>query len=178
MQIINVLRDHRRSLSEPVKCGKREMPASRFCQRKLLVHCKAPAPGFVSHFAAGDKLIEWNRPVFRPDSARRTEVRNATLGGNSGAGEWSNRPSAFEEPLERVDGSLQILRDHVCWSLLFSCQAMQRGHTNAIPPYHAARAQSRRCAGLLLQQARAQGGAAPCRREEPIHPRLPGSTRR
>src|SRR5262249_16227895 len=49
----------------------------------------------------------------------------------------------------------------------------KRSH-DEISAHHAARAQPRPSARLLLQQARAQRGAPPGRREEPLHARFPG----
>src|SRR5438128_7099189 len=49
--------------------------------------------------------------------------------------------------------------------------------SHAISAHHAARAQSRRRARLLLQQARAEGGPPPRGREGPLHAGLPRGLR-
>src|SRR6516165_9497121 len=61
-------------------------------------------------------------------------------------------------------------------ALLFCRDDAKRSH-HEISAHHAARAQPRPGARLLLQQARAQGGASAGRREEPLHARVPGGAR-
>src|SRR5262249_36783871 len=138
------------------------------------------APGFVAHRLAREELVERNRLVLGPESARRAEVRNATLRGNSGTGERCDRPRRRDQLLQFVDGGLQIRRDHVCLlpSILLEGDAKRpppkEVTTDAISAHHAARAQPRSSARFLLQQAGAQGGPPAGRREEPLHPGVPG----
>ena len=44
MQVINVLRDHRRNLADPVEARQRAMSAPGFGKRKLRVHSEASTP--------------------------------------------------------------------------------------------------------------------------------------
>src|ERR1700687_6114604 len=114
MQIINVLRDHRRRLAGTVEARERKVSAAGPGGRKLRIHDEAPSPGFVAHVLTRKELIERNRLILCPESPRRTEVRNATLGGNSGPGERRDHPRRVDALLQLVDCGLQIRTDNVC----------------------------------------------------------------
>src|ERR1700683_185544 len=102
MQVIDVLRHHSGHLSGPIKAYQRPMPSARLGLAELILHREAPPPGFVPRLLACQKLVERNRPILRPDTARRAEIGNAAFGGNAGPGKRQDD-----------DG----LRDHVRKSL-------------------------------------------------------------
>src|SRR5262249_62327179 len=116
MQVVDVLRDHARCLADAVKAGEREMTATGLGGGKLRLHGKASAPSLVAHVLACEELFEWDRSVFCPEPAGRTEIRDAALGGNSGSGKGGDNPRALDELLQFVDCGLQIRRDHVCFT--------------------------------------------------------------
>src|SRR5437016_8484657 len=97
MQVVDVLRDYPRCLAGPVEAGEREVPAPRLGCGELRVHSKAPTPGFVAHLLTGEEFVERDRAVFRPEPAGRSEVGNATLRGNSGAGERRDHARRLDE---------------------------------------------------------------------------------
>ena len=175
MQIVDVLRDHGRRLAGAVEACEREVAAAGPRCRKLRIHGEPPPPGLVAHLLAGaTNSSNGNRPVLGPQPAGRAEIRNAALGRNAGAGERGDDARAFDQLLQLVDGGLQIGRDHVCFLVRFLARRCQGGHTmRYLHTMLRVRNLDAR-ARFLLQQARAQGGAPPGRREEPLHPRLPG----
>jgi hypothetical protein len=113
MQIIDVLGDHSRRLAGAVKACQRKMSATGARAGEMRLHREASPPGFVAHVLAGEEFIERDRPVFRPQPPGRAEVRNATLGRNSGAGERNDHARPLHQLLEPVDGRLDVGRDHV-----------------------------------------------------------------
>src|SRR5262245_52066519 len=114
MKVVDVLRDHRRSFACTIEARQRKMAAARPCARKVPIHRKPTAPSLITHFLARDEFVERDWLVFRPESARRTEVRNATLSGNSGARKRRDAARLGDEGLQALYGTLQIERDHVC----------------------------------------------------------------
>src|SRR5262245_60190591 len=108
MQVVDVLRDHRRRLAGAMEARQRKMSASRLGGGELHLHGEAPAPGLVAHLLAGEEFLKRDRAVFDPESAGRTKVGNPTLGGNSGAGEWRDHASRPHEFVQLVDSSLKI----------------------------------------------------------------------
>ena len=116
MQIVDVLRDHRRCLAGTVQAGEREVPTTWPSCRKLRMHGKAPAPSLIAHVLTREELFEGDRPVFCPEPAGRAEIRDAALGGNSGSGEGCDNPRGLYELLQLVDCGLQIRCDHVWFS--------------------------------------------------------------
>src|SRR5258708_24773740 len=97
MQIIDVLRDHRRGLSRSVEACYCKMAATGSRGGELRVHGEAPPPRFVAHFLVREELIEWDRLVLRPQPARGAKVGDATLGGNSSAGERRDHAPGFDQ---------------------------------------------------------------------------------
>jgi len=115
MQVVDILRDHRRRLAGAVEARKREVSAPGLRRGKVRIHGETPPPGLVSHLLAGKELVERDRPVLGPESARRTEVGDAALGRNASAGEGNDDAGAIHQLLQVIDGGLQIRRDHVCF---------------------------------------------------------------
>src|SRR5205085_6304145 len=90
VQIVDVLRDHRRRLPGLVEAREREMPPARPRTLELVLHRKAPAPGLIAHLLACHEGIERDRLHPRPDAAWRAEIGNAALGRDSGPRERQN----------------------------------------------------------------------------------------
>src|SRR5262245_66625928 len=115
MQIVDVLRDHRRRLAGTVEAREREVAATGPGGGKLRIHGKAPPPGFIAHLLTGDELVERDRLVLGPEPAGRAEVRDAALRGNAGTREGSDQARPLHQILQLVDGGLEVGRDHVCF---------------------------------------------------------------
>src|SRR5262245_63463886 len=115
MEIVDILRDHRRRLAGAVETGKRKVPATGPGGGKLRVHGKAPAPSFVAHLLAREELVERDRLILGPEPAGRAEIGNATLGGNSRSSERGDDARALDRKLQFVDGGLQGARGHACF---------------------------------------------------------------
>src|SRR6476619_6761103 len=99
MQVVDVLRDYGGRLAGAVEAREREVAAARPGGGELRVHGKAAPPRLVPHFLAREEIIERDRPVLRPEPAGRAEIRDAALGGNSGAGERGNQARALHQVL-------------------------------------------------------------------------------
>src|SRR4051794_39592731 len=84
------------------------MAAAGSGRRKDLLHREAPAPGFVARLLAGDELVEWDRAVARPNSARRAEVGDAALGRDAGAGERHDPFGFGDHVAETLDAAAKI----------------------------------------------------------------------
>ena len=97
MEVVDILGDDRTHLAGAIKASESEMPAAGLCLRELLLHGKAPAPSLVTHLLARQKLVERDRPVLRPQSARGTKVWNSALGRNPRAGEGQHHLRAFDK---------------------------------------------------------------------------------
>src|ERR1700733_8992685 len=81
------------------------MPPSRPRQPELVLHCEAPPPGFVPRLLAGQKLVERNWPVLRPEATRRAEIGDAAFGGDARPREWQDDGSlrdCIREPFDRA----------------------------------------------------------------------------
>src|SRR6266540_505490 len=113
MQIIDVLRDHRRYLAGAVEAGERKVAAPGPGGGKLCIHGKTPPPRLITHVLAREELVERDRPVLGPEPAGRAKVRDAALRGNSGSGERADHACAVHVLLQFVDSGLQVRRDHV-----------------------------------------------------------------
>ena len=87
MQIVDVLRHHRRHLAGAIEASQRPMAAPRLGLAELVAHGEAAPPGFVARFLAGQELVERDRPVLGPNPARRAEIGDAAFGRDAGAGE-------------------------------------------------------------------------------------------
>src|ERR1700738_3614581 len=118
MKVVDVLRDYGGGFPRAIKACQRKMTTAWLRGGKLRVHCEAPSPRFVAHFPARKKVLERNRLVLGPEPTRRAKIGNAALGGNAGTGERRDHPCRFDQPNELVNGTLQVLRDHVCSLLL------------------------------------------------------------
>ena len=91
VQVVDILRDHRRHLAEAIKAGERAMATARLGMTELVAHGEAAPPRLVPRLLAGKKVVEHDRPVLGPDPARRTKIGNAALGRDPGAGEGQDR---------------------------------------------------------------------------------------
>ena len=52
MQVVDILRDHRRNLACAIEARERAMPTAWLGIAELIAHGKAPAPGFVARLLA------------------------------------------------------------------------------------------------------------------------------
>ena len=86
VQIVDVLRDHRRRPCRGDTAREREMAAAGLRRREMFLHREAAPPCLVAHLAACEELIERNRLRLGPQAAGRTEIRNAAFGRDPGAG--------------------------------------------------------------------------------------------
>src|SRR5579872_7313056 len=112
MQIVDVLGDHGRDLAGTIERGKRAVTASGPGGRKRRLHGKAPPPRFIARLLACDELVERDRPVARPQSARRAEIGNAAFGRDAGAGEGNDDGRRGDHLAEALNAALKILGDH------------------------------------------------------------------
>ncbi len=80
MQIIDILRHHAGGFARAVKARQGAMTASGLRGREVFFHGEAPAPGFVPHLPAREKIVERDGPVLGPQSARGTEIRDPAFG--------------------------------------------------------------------------------------------------
>ena len=87
VQIVDVLRHHRRRLAGPVEAGERPMAAARPGAAEAVLHGETPPPRLVAHVAARQEVVERDRPVPGPEAARRAEIGDTALGRDAGAGE-------------------------------------------------------------------------------------------
>src|SRR5262249_44897199 len=110
MQIVDVLRDHRRRLAGTVDAREPEASAPGPGGGKLRTHGNAPRPGFSAHLLTGNELVERDRLVLGPKPAGRAEVRDAALRGNAGTREGSDQARPLHQILQLVDGGLEVGR--------------------------------------------------------------------
>ena len=89
------------------------MTTSRPGVAELISHGKAPPPGFVARLLARHELIEWDRLVLGPETAGRSEVRDAALGGNAGTGERNHDFGFAYQIVETCHCRIQVGRDHL-----------------------------------------------------------------
>src|SRR5215471_1661524 len=123
MQVVDVLCDDRRNLAGAVQRGERAMTAPGFCRGKSWFHREAAPPCLVPRFLTRDKLVEGNRPIASPQSARRTEIRYPAFGRNAGAGERDDCGGRGDHVTEVFHSAAKVHCDHwttirLCWSPL------------------------------------------------------------
>ena len=109
MQIVDVLGDDGRDLAGAIERGERAVAASGPGGRECRLHGKAPPPGFVARVLACHELVERDRPVAGPQSARRAEVGNAAFGRDAGAGERNDDGRRGDHLAEPFHAALQDL---------------------------------------------------------------------
>ena len=97
MEVVDVLRHQRRYFAGAVETGERPMPAARLGLSEILLHGKAPPPGFVAHLLVGEKIVELDRLVFGPQAAGRAKIRNAAFGRYPRPGEGNDPPRALDQ---------------------------------------------------------------------------------
>src|SRR5215218_9063176 len=88
------------------------MAAAGLCGTKRVLHGKAPLPGFVACLLTCDEIVVHDRPMLGPNAARRTKVRNAALGGDTGAGKWNNFSGSGDHIAEPLNSTRNIFCDH------------------------------------------------------------------
>src|SRR5579871_2502657 len=123
MQIVDVLGDDSRDLACTIERSERAMSASGPGGSKCRLHGKPPPPGFVARLLVSYELVERDRPVARPQSARRAEIGNAAFGRDAGAGKGHDDGGRGDHLTEALDAALKIPGDHgrfirTCWPKL------------------------------------------------------------
>ncbi len=113
MQIVDILRHHRRNLAGPVEARQRPVAAAGFGPAELLLHGETPPPAFVAHLLALQEVAELDRPHLGPDAAGRAEVGDAALGRDAGPGERHDDPGVGDQAAQALDGGLEVGRNHV-----------------------------------------------------------------
>src|ERR1700759_4157820 len=121
MEIINVLRDDRRNFTRPVERGERAVTASRSSRRKCRLHGKAPTPRLIARVRAGDEFIKGDRTVASPQSAWRSEIRNAAFGRDAGAGKGHYVRRLGDHVAEFLQPAAKVRCNHARSSGSLSC---------------------------------------------------------
>src|SRR5262249_19281169 len=112
VQIVDVLGDDAGRLAAAEQAGQCAMPPPRPGGAKMLLHGKAPAPGFVARRLGGEKFVERDRRHAAPDAAGRAKVGYSAFSGDAGTGERHNHVGGRDESAQTIDGGLKIGGDH------------------------------------------------------------------
>ena len=112
MEIIDVLGDDSGTLPGLVERSERPVATAGFCTAELLFHREPPAPAFVPRLLARQKVAKLDRSHLGPDAARRSEVGDAALGRDAGAGERHDGARLLDHFPELADTGLEFGCDH------------------------------------------------------------------
>ena len=116
VQIVDVLRDHRRRLAGPIEAGERQMAARPAALSKT-------APPWRTAAARTSSRISWLAMnssngigwYLGPEAAGRAEIRNAAFGGDAGAGERHDRARACDQVAQALSAVSRSGANRAIW---------------------------------------------------------------
>ena len=114
VQIVDILRDQCGTFACAIKARERPMAAAGPGLGEILLHGKAPPPGFVTHVLAGHKGVERYRLVLGPQSPGRTKIGDPAFGRDSGPGKRDDHRCVLEQVTQARNAVWKISGNHFC----------------------------------------------------------------